>query len=178
MSTAYPCRIFTILLCCLLGGCVFDTPPGITVQQVGCTAVGTGDPGFVELGIDLLLETPTEEPIQLETFEYTFATKAGSRWTGQWSALRTLPAGDSVAMQIPAVIPDPFLPASEGTNWTISGTVSYKAPGRWAQILFDTGFRRPKGDFRGKGTEIAPLGASMAPASTAVQGAANTPQTN
>ena len=81
-------------------------------------------------------------------------------------------------MQIPAVIPDPFLPASEGTNWTISGTVSYKAPGRWAQILFDTGFRRPKEDFRGKGAEIAPLGAPTEPVGTTAQDAASATQTN
>ena len=157
MKIATRLRIILLPFCCLLAGCVFDTPPNVLVQDVSVSAVGEGSPAAVELGIDLRLENTTKDPIQLETFEYTFTTTGGDRWSGSWSALRTLPARESFSMRIPAVIPDPFSSPDADTGWRVEGTVSYKAPGRWAQILFDTGFRRPTHDFRGQGPAIRPI---------------------
>ena len=156
------------LRCLMLGiaatltGCAFDTPPNVSVQEVTWLARGESDPPFIELGVGVMLENPTDEPIQLETFEYTFRSGNGQRWNGAWSALRTLPPGESVPMQIPAIVEE--IPDQDvlKTSWSVSGTISYKAPGRWAQILFDTGFRRPTHDFSGKGEQITPPEAQQA----------------
>ena len=139
----------------MLTGCSFDTPPQISVESVNALAMTEATNSHLQLGIELDLYNPTEEPIQLERFRYTLKTSADTSWSGSWSALRTLPPQSTVRMRLPAVIP--ALPAiqPELMGWTISGDVSYKAPGRWAQILFDTGFRRPTHDFSGKGTAMA-----------------------
>ena len=140
----------------LLAAC--DTPPQVEVRQITCTAIGTSEPQFAQLELDLLLENTTDEPIQLQTFEYTVEVGQSSdrsRWQGSWQALRTLPARTAVPMTLPAVIPNPFLGATSDTRWRMFGTISYKAPGRLAQILFDTGFRLPKHDFQGRGESIA-----------------------
>ncbi len=174
MKIANQLRITILPLCCLLTGCVFDTPPNVVVQDVSVSALGEGSPAVVELDIDLKLENTTDDPIQLETFDYTLTTAGGDRWSGSWSALRTLPAKETFNMRIPAVIPDPFTSVDTDTSWRVEGTVSYKAPGRWAQILFDTGFRRPTHDFRGRGPAIKAMEADEAPAASSL--GAPTPQ--
>jgi hypothetical protein len=141
----------------LLGGC--DTPPNVEVKGVQCVAIGDSEPGFAKLQVDLLLGNPTDEPMQLEVFEYTVQvgeTGSNLQWHGSWSALRTLPPRETVPMRIPAVVENPFTEGVENTSWRIFGTISFKAPGRLAQILFDTGFRRPTHDFQGRGPSIEP----------------------
>lgn len=139
----------------LLGGCAFDTPPEVLVRGATITEVGETQPPHLQLAVRLDLENPTEDPIQLETFEYTFRMEEGPAWSGSWSALRTLPPGETVPMEIPAVIPAGSDESTKQGPWRIEGTISYKAPGRWAQILFDTGFRRPTQSFRGRGEDLA-----------------------
>ena len=138
-----------------LPGC--DTPPRVEVQGIHCTAIGESDPAFAQLEVDLLLENPTDEPIQLQTFEYTVVvgnSAPRARWQGSWAALQTLPALETVQMKIPAVVENPFREGFGDTTWRVSGSISYKAPGRLAQILFDTGFRLPTHDFQGRGDSI------------------------
>ncbi len=137
-----------------LTGCSFDTPPNISVEEVKWVTRGESTPPFIELSVEMMLQNPTDEPIQLETFEYTFRTDDGGQWKGAWSALRTLPPRASVPMQVPAIVEEMPDEDVQKTGWKVSGTISYKAPGRWAQILFDTGFRRPTHDFSGRGDQI------------------------
>ena len=142
-----------------LGGCFFETPPNVSVTGLDVLAVGASDTPSAKLSVNLQLENPTPEPIQLEIYNYTVMVESEgerSRWTGVWSALRTLPAGQTVSMSIPAVVPYTFSQSPEKAEWRVSGTISYKAPGRLAQILFDTGFRRPEHQFNGRGVSINP----------------------
>lgn len=142
-----------------LGGCFLETPPQVSVTGLNVLALGASDTPSAQLGVDLELENPTREPIQLEQFDYTVVVESGGerdRWSGRWSALRTLPAGKTVSMSIPAVVPYTFADAPEEAEWRVSGSISYKAPGRLAQILFDTGFRRPRHQFGQRGTSITP----------------------
>ena len=150
------------MLACLtlcLGGCFFETPPNVEVRGVHILEVGMAESPSVQLGVDLTLENPTQEPIQLEQYDYQVTVESEGqreRWSGSWSALRTLPAGDRVEMVVPAVVPYTFAQSPETASWRVSGTISYKAPGRLAQILFDSGFRRPKHGFSGQGVSITP----------------------
>jgi len=135
----------------MLAGCSLDTPPEITVDSVRALAMTDVTRSHVEVGIDLDLYNPTDDPIQLERFSYTIDTDTEAGWSGSWSALRTLPPMSRVTMRIPAVLENVSELRPDLTNWNLSGDVSYKAPGRWAQILFDTGFRRPTAEFSGDG---------------------------
>ena len=120
-------------------------------------AVGDSEPRHVQILVELELENVEEEPIQLEEFEYTFraTTEDGQRqsWSGIWLPLRTIPGESTVMLTIPAVIPEP----PSGIAWELRGDLSYKAPGRWAQILFDTGLRTPSTSFRGNGESANPM---------------------
>ena len=164
-------RFMLAILVLVGGGCFLETPPRVSVQGVNLLAVGTDVPPSAKLGIDIQLENPTRKPIQLELYNYTLFvdTESGSnRWSGEWSALRTLPAGRTVDMVIPAVVPYDFAEAMETARWRVSGWISYKAPGRLAQILFDTGFRRPEHGFSGQGTAISKDGPEAKDRSTDV----------
>lgn len=144
------------LLMCAFSGCQFDSPPTVAVTGARWFAVSDSEPKHVQLMIDLELENLEEESIQLEVFEYTFKTTASDgqkeSWTGLWLPLRTIPADTKILMTIPAVIPMP----DSLIDWEIRGDLSYKAPGRWAQILFDTGLRTPSTGFRGTGQTSNP----------------------
>ena len=151
----------TGILACLvlcLGGCLFETPPHVEVTGIHLLDVGVSQAPTAKLGVEVTLENPTQEPIQLEKYDYQLVVESDGqreRWSGSWSALRTLPAQDTVEMVIPAVVPYTFADSPETASWRVSGTISYKAPGRLAQILFDSGFRRPKHGFSGRGPGIA-----------------------
>lgn len=163
MYRSFPKQILGLgALACLMvcqGGCLFETPPNVKVRGVHILEVGTAESPSVKLGVELTLENPTQEPIQLEEYDYQVIVESEGqreRWSGSWSALRTLPSGDNVEMVVPAVVPYTFVNSPETASWRVSGTISYKAPGRLAQILFDSGFRRPKHGFSGRGLSITP----------------------
>ena len=151
-----PLLATSVLMIGTLAGCQFDTPPAITVTGARWFAVSDSEPGHVQMLVDLELENVEQEPIQLEEFEYTFraTTASGQResWSGIWLPLRTVPAESKIMLSIPAVIPQP----DSLMEWEVRGDLNYKAPGRWAQILFDTGLRTPSTSFRGNGESSDP----------------------
>ena len=147
--------LVTIILC-VLQGCQFDSPPVVEVKGARWFALSQSEPRHVQLEIDLELENVQDEPVQLEKFEYTFrsTTSDGQKdsWSGIWLPLRTIPPNMKINLTVPAVVE-----VSESEiEWEIRGDLSYKAPGRWAQILFDTGLRTPSTGFKGTGRSTNP----------------------
>ena len=57
--------------------------------------------------IDLRLANDGTEDIPLERFEYVFTVQDVGVFEGRWAALRTIPPGQSITMEIPASIPLP-----------------------------------------------------------------------
>ncbi len=107
--------------------------------------------------IDLRLSNDGTEDIPLERFEYVFTVEEVGAFEGRWAALRTIPPGQSVAMEIPASIPLPEdlagrIDLDAPIAWRIEGGVRYQAPGFLGRILFDVGIRRPTESFSGSGT--------------------------
>ena len=86
--------------------------------------------------------------------------EAGDR-SMEWVATRTVPPRDVIEESLPIVLPAGL------TGWSVRGELSYIAPGRLNDILFDSGFSRPSIGFAGTPT-IRPAG--TAPAPTAVDG--------
>ena len=145
-----------IVILSALSGCQFDSPPVVEVKGARWFALSESEPRHVQMQIDLELENVQNEPVQLEKFEYTFRSSGGDgrrvSWSGVWLPLRTIPPNMKISLSIPAVVPV----YESDMEWELRGDLSYKAPGRWAQILFDTGLRAPSTGFQGRGRATNP----------------------
>ncbi|MCP4938365.1 MAG: LEA type 2 family protein [Phycisphaeraceae bacterium] len=118
--------------------------------------------------IDLRLANEGTEDIPLERFEYVFTVKGVGVFEGRWAALRTIPPGQSITMEIPASIALPpdlaeRVDLDAPIQWRLDGGVRYQAPGFLGRILFDVGVRRPTESFRGSGTFTLERAAGSAP---------------
>ncbi len=136
-----------------MSGCAAYRDP--TVSVAGATVTETAD-GLLGLNFSLVLENPNEQPLTLHEFNYTLAVDGTVAYRGRWAASATLPASGTRRLSIPAVVRyDQFGPAAaSGTlkpRYDLSGHVLYLVPGDIAEILFDTGVRKPKASFAAKG---------------------------
>lgn len=111
------------------------------------------------LNLDLTLVNPNAEPLRLQEFDYSLSVAGKTIFTARRAALATLPAQGQSQMVLPGVVrydqtgwTAAALP--ESVDWSISGVVTYIAPGSVAEILFDTGVRRPSADFSAKGRVV------------------------
>lgn len=135
----------------LLAAC--GTAPRVEiVEAVPVATIGTEQ----EWALVLRVHNPKDAQLVLDGW----TIEAGGRRI-EWVATRTVPPRDMVQESLPVV-----LPASVGA-WSVSGELSYVAPGRLNDILFDSGFSRPSVSFAGTPSVKA---AGSAPAPTAVDG--------
>ncbi|NCF40920.1 MAG: hypothetical protein GWP75_12475 [Planctomycetia bacterium] len=125
--------------------------------------------------IDLRLTNDGSEDIPLERFEYVFTVQDLGAFEGRWAALRTIPPGQSITMEIPASIALPADLAEQvdldaPISWRLEGGVRYQAPGFLGRILFDVGIRRPTEPFSGSGTFTLNRAATSAPPESSENG--------
>lgn len=131
----------------MLGGCV--PSPEIRVQRVDLVEVGED---ASELAIHLELHNKADVPVKLEIWDYSLSA-AATRYAGRWSAGITIPPGETMNAVIPAVLPNAASPGPT-TAWSASGSVTYLAPSRLAEALFELGLNRPSQSFSGRGDGI------------------------
>lgn len=150
--------ILPMLIVVFMAGCGFNTPPRIQVEKVSLVEA-TADRGLLEL--ELHLENPNTDPLELERFSYHVNINGKRQFRGEWAALRTLPSNGYAVIPIPAVIPistfgdtlpEPGSTVEMDLSWGISGSLRYREPGFIADLLFDTGMRTPSVGFSGRGT--------------------------
>lgn len=124
----------------LLGAC---SAPTISVGEA--TVVGR-DAESVRLDVALSLTNPAAAPMPLLEWDYE-VDGGGPPFDGAWSAMRTIPPGETVTVVIPAVVPaaefDPAAPIR------VRGSVSYRSPDRFARIFEEFGIYRPRQSFAG-----------------------------
>jgi hypothetical protein len=133
----------------LLGACA---APTISVGEA--TVVGR-DAETVRLDVAVRLTNPATRPMPLLEWDYTVESPVGGAvgggggvaFEGTWSAMRTIPPGETVTVAIPAVVPaadfDPAAPI------LVRGSVSYRSPDRLARIFEEFGLYRPRQSFAG-----------------------------
>ncbi len=92
----------------------------------------------------------------LHEFRYTVSINGKEVYAGRRAGGATLSAVHTRQVLLPAVVPfDKLgwnaqeLPAS--MSYRVQGQLQFIAPNRLAQILFDTGVRKPKVSFKGRG---------------------------
>jgi len=128
-------------------GCV--TPPDISITAVNVVEVGQE---ASEVSIMMSLENASEVPIKLDMWDYRFAI-GGHSYSGQWSAGLTIPPKQTVTTSIPAVLPTAAA-VSATSSWRVGGSVTFLAPSRLAEVLFELGLNRPSASFNGAGTTV------------------------
>ncbi len=134
-------------------GCSRFSAPTVSVKEV---SVIDATEEALALGLVMDLENPNHAAVPLHEFRYTVAINGKEVYAGRRAGGVTLSAVDSREVMLPAVVPydtmgwgAQSLPAS--VSYTVKGQLQYIAPKRLAQILFDTGVRRPKVSFASRG---------------------------
>jgi len=149
----------------MAAGCV--APPQISVTDVAVVEVGEE---ASQLAIRVTLENNDDVPVKLDMWDYRF-TMGSQSYAGRWSAGITLPPKQTVSASIPAVVGQSASLGS-GSAWQVGGHVTFLAPSRLAEALFELGLNRPSASFSGRGDTIGQGGeipSAAGPASTEEQ---------
>ncbi len=152
-------RLMSLLLVflCLspLGGCSGYLMPKVAVGDAVLTDQ-TDEAVRLEIPVDL--QNPNTEPLELLRFSYSVSVNGSQVYSGKRSAEATLAAGGGKHMILPAIVPLERMGWSGGlpadASWTLRGNLMYVTPGEIAEILLDTGVRKPKVGFSGAGRVV------------------------
>jgi hypothetical protein len=145
-------RLATMLMASLLMAACGTAPRVEIVEAVPVATVGSEQ----EWALVVRVHNPKDAPLVLDGWRID----AGGR-TISWVATRTVPPREAIQESLPVVL------AANAGSWSVEGEMTYIAPGRLNDILFDSGFSRPSVGFAGT-PAIRPVGS--APAPSAVDG--------
>ena len=150
----------------LLGGCSGYRDPSIALSESKLADVSDE---AVALKFTLDLHNPNTEPLKLLQFKYDVDIDGKRVYSGTRAAEATLASASARRIDIPAIVRlgdvgwnRQALPAH--VQYSVSGRLEYVTPGDIAQMLLDTGVRKPKVSFFGAG-EVA-LTPPVAPATS------------
>lgn len=131
-----------------LAGCTNFKPPSIELSNVRLVERTDEAAAF---HFDLVLENPNDEPIELREFRYELSLDDGQVYQGRRAAFSTLhpSAVDdlSLEMSLPAVVRFDQLDGAalpDDLAYQLSGTLLYLTTGELAEILLDTGVKKPR----------------------------------
>lgn len=135
-----------LLACVLLAGCSGYRAPSINVA--GAEVIETTEEAVaIRFALDLV--NPNPEALELRQFDYALAVDGRKVYSGRRSAEATLRAGGTKRLFIPAVVRYDLMgwdarahPAEVG--YSLNGSLLYVTPGEIAEILLDTGVRKPR----------------------------------
>ncbi len=138
-----------------------EAPP--TVRPVAVSVTEAGDEA-VQVSVEVDIRNPPgNTSLRLLRWNYSFALGGVTAYSGEWEALSTLPAGEVIRRRIPVVVSRELLERSGGSAaaWRCWGELGYRDPSRFAEILYEFGYR-PSSPFSGEGE--AALAAPLPPA--------------
>ena len=134
-------------------GCSSFRAPTVSVNHVSVT---DATEEALSLSFVMDLKNPNRGAVPLHEFVYTLAIDGKEVYAGRRAGGVTLSAEGDRQVLLPAVVPYSrvgwtalSLPAS--VSYSLTGRLQFNAPNRLAQILFDTGVRRPKVSFEQRG---------------------------
>lgn len=138
----------------LLGGCSAYRPP--TLEIVGVSIKERTDEA-TRVDFQVNLTNPNLEPLELRDFTYTLSVDGRSVFRGRRSAQATLARQSTRRVVLPAVI---STEAGVGPGpeyaYQLNGSLLYVTPGELAEILLDTGLRKPRVHFSRSGVVEVP----------------------
>lgn len=139
-------RASLLLVLAALGGCSSYSAPRLAVTNA--QVAGVTDDGVV-LEFTLDATNANEVEIPLREVEYSVTLDGREVFRGVRSPEATLRRYGTQRIILPAAIPAGSWEALAGgvAAFRIDGTLGYTTPGEIAQVLFDTGVRRPSVGF-------------------------------
>ncbi len=143
--------LVTLILAAPLVGCSSHRAPTLIVSDV--KVVDRTSDGVV-LRVSINAENRNEIELPLREMRYTLKLSDGSQFSGVRSAEASLRRLGTQTITVPASFPIAQGAAAwdGAAKYEFSGDLSYITPGEFAQVLFDTGVRRPSVSFRSEGT--------------------------
>ena len=142
-------RLLVLTILAGAPGCSSFRPPTVTVNDV---SVSDATEEALALSFVMDLRNPNRAAVPLHEFVYTLAIDGKEVYAGRRAGGVTLSADGDRQLLLPAVVPYSAvgwtavtLPAS--VSYSLTGQLQYNAPNRLAQVLFDSGVRRPKVSF-------------------------------
>jgi hypothetical protein len=135
------------------GGCGWSAAPRIEVRDV---AIVEQSEEAVVLAFRLRAENRGAEPLPLRTVNYRVSAGGREVFRGTRSAEVTAPRYGSQEFTVPVALtigPGGDLPDGPAglVPYALSGSVEYLLPGTIAEVLFDSGLRRPRAGFNDAG---------------------------
>lgn len=145
--------VVVMFICAFLAGCSGYRAPSIAVA--GAEVIETTEEAMaIRFALDLT--NPNQEALELREFDYALAVDGRKVYSGRRSAEATLRAGGTKRLFIPAVLRFDLMgwdadarPA--GVGYSLTGSLLYVTPGEIAEILLDTGVRKPRVRFTDAG---------------------------
>jgi hypothetical protein len=136
-----------------LAGCSGFRSPAASVTEVAITEV-SDEAMVLTFAVDL--KNPNDAPLELHEFRYRLSVDGTQVYAGRRAGGATLGAAQSQRLVLPAVVPYDLAGWSAGDHpphidYAFRGRLLYNAPSTIAQLLFDTGVRRPKSSFSKRG---------------------------
>jgi hypothetical protein len=155
-----------------LGACSSYRAPALSVAAARVT---DSSPEGLALAFTIDAENSNTEALPLREVRYSLDLEGKRVFSGVRSAESTLRRLGTQQLTLPAAVPTSALTrlaASGPVSYRLRATITYITPGALAEVLFDTGFRRPKVSFSSTGTiDLAPRptpGAPTVPATSAI----------
>lgn len=150
-------RLFRMALALLflppLSGCLRQyAPPSFEI--IGASVSEQTDDGFV-VTFSLKGENANDVPLPLKQVNYNVDLGGRRVFSGRRVAGATLPRFSSQIIELPAAVSAETMSAAaldEPLRFGLSGEMTYVTPGLLADILFDSGVRRPSTTFTRRGT--------------------------
>lgn len=147
----------------LAGGCASYTAPAMKIADARVTDRSAEG---LALAFTIEAENVNDEALPLHAATYSLEIDGQRVFSGVRSAEATLRRRGSQQFILPAGIPSSVLASiNAGTaRYRLSGNVEYVVPGAFAEVLFDTGVRRPEASFADEGSIDLAAAPSQPPA--------------
>ncbi|UCD74663.1 MAG: LEA type 2 family protein [Phycisphaerales bacterium] len=153
-SCATRCAFVPVLLiCAALTGCSVYRAP--TIAVAGAEVIETTDEAMaIRFALDLT--NLNDEALELLQFDYGLSVDGRRVYSGRRAAEATLRAGGEKRLFVPAVLRYDLMGWETGAQppdigYKLSGSLLYVTPGEIAEILLDTGVRKPRVRFSSAG---------------------------
>ncbi|MBL8746854.1 MAG: LEA type 2 family protein [Phycisphaerae bacterium] len=159
------CRAAAVLFGgAVLVGCQSQPAPTLEVTQVAITEQTAQ--GMV-VTFRVRADNRGDEALPLRTVRYSISLDGRPAFSGERNAESTVRRHGSQEFLLPVALTLgegkdlPAVPSGQ-VSYSLSGSVEYEVPGSIAEVLFDTGIRRPSASFSESGrldfSEIGPMG--------------------